>query len=91
VLRFTALVTVFIVVLAGAESLVEKGDMNSTWNAIWWAAATGRRARAKAVKGDSMPSRRRCGLVSDGAGEPKGREDRSKGRAGFLPGPPESQ
>jgi voltage-gated potassium channel len=40
-LRFTALVTVFIVALAGAaESLVEKSDMNSTWTAIWWAAAT---------------------------------------------------
>jgi voltage-gated potassium channel len=39
--RFAALATVLIVVVSGAvESLVERGDFDSTFVGIWWAVAT---------------------------------------------------
>jgi uncharacterized membrane protein len=41
VFRFTGLVTVLIVVVAGAaESLVDHGDFKSTWDGVWWATVT---------------------------------------------------
>ena len=39
--RLVALLTVLIVVVAGAvEALVDKGDFHSTWDGIWWAVVT---------------------------------------------------
>jgi voltage-gated potassium channel len=39
--RFAALVTLLVVVSAGAaETLVDDGDFPSTWDGIWWAVAT---------------------------------------------------
>lgn len=39
--RFAALVTLLVVVIAGAtETLVDNGDFPSTWDGIWWAVVT---------------------------------------------------
>jgi voltage-gated potassium channel len=39
--RFAALLTLLVVVMAGAaESLVDTKDFSSTWNGIWWAVVT---------------------------------------------------
>jgi voltage-gated potassium channel len=39
--RFVAILTLLVVVVAGAvESLVDTGDFNSTWDGIWWAIVT---------------------------------------------------
>ena len=39
--RFAALLTLLVVVVAGAaESLVDHGDFPSTWDGIWWAVVT---------------------------------------------------
>ncbi len=39
--RFAALLTLLVVVIAGAvESLVDSGDFPSTWDGIWWAVVT---------------------------------------------------
>jgi len=39
--RFVALVTVFVVVVAGSvEAVVDSGDVHSTWEGIWWAVVT---------------------------------------------------
>lgn len=39
--RFVALVTVFVVVVAGSvEAIVDTKDFNSTWLGIWWAIVT---------------------------------------------------
>jgi voltage-gated potassium channel len=40
-LRFAALVTVFIVVLAGAaQATFDAGDFHSMWDGVWWAVVT---------------------------------------------------
>ena len=39
--RFAALLTLLVVVIAGAaESLVDHGDFPTTWDGIWWAVVT---------------------------------------------------
>ena len=39
--RFVALITLFVVVVAGSvEAVVESGDVHSTWQGIWWAVVT---------------------------------------------------
>jgi voltage-gated potassium channel len=39
--RFVALITVFVVVVAGSvEAIVETEKIHSTWDGIWWAATT---------------------------------------------------
>jgi voltage-gated potassium channel len=39
--RFAALLTLLVVVIAGAaESLVDQGDFPTTWDGIWWAVVT---------------------------------------------------
>jgi len=39
--RFVALITVFVVVVAGSvEAIVETEKIHSTWDGIWWAVAT---------------------------------------------------
>jgi voltage-gated potassium channel len=39
--RFVALVTVFVVVVAGSvEAVVDSKDFSSTWEGIWWAVVT---------------------------------------------------
>jgi voltage-gated potassium channel len=41
VFRFAAILTLLVIVVAGAvESLVDNGDVHSTWDGIWWAAVT---------------------------------------------------
>ena len=41
VFRFVGLITVFVVVIAGAvESLADKGDFPTLWDGIWWAVVT---------------------------------------------------
>jgi len=41
VFRIAALVTLFIVVIAGAvESLIDRGEFHTTWDGIWWSLVT---------------------------------------------------
>jgi voltage-gated potassium channel len=39
--RFASLLTLLVIVIAGAaQSLVDSGDFNTTWDGIWWAIET---------------------------------------------------